>query len=143
MKLNIKTTAIVHSLNSSAQVVIKEKIGDNQYLADYEGMTCTAMFNPFTSSFYVDDIYGVLPPFPEDQWERAIQEMRYLCESNQRELEAYRKLGSVASLKALKREDAIRNKQRNKLRESLFNAIIGAFTLVSVWGIIYYIAVIV
>lgn len=60
MKMNIKTEAMIHSLNSTKEVNIKEKVGDNQYIAEYEGMLCTAIFNPFVGLYYVDDIYGVV-----------------------------------------------------------------------------------
>ena len=60
MKLNIKTSAMVHSLEAQAEVTILEKIGDNQYVAEYNGTLCTAIFNPFVGLYYVDDVYGVL-----------------------------------------------------------------------------------
>ena len=60
MKMNIKTEAMIHSFNSTKEVNIKEKVGDNQYIAEYEGMLCTAIFNPFVGLYYVDDIYGVV-----------------------------------------------------------------------------------
>ena len=60
MKLNIKTSAMVHSLNAQAEVTILEKTGDNQYVAEYNGTRCTAIFNPFVGLYYVDDIYGVI-----------------------------------------------------------------------------------
>lgn len=28
------------------------------YIVDYGGVICTAIFNPFSCSYYVDDIYG-------------------------------------------------------------------------------------
>lgn len=143
MELNIKTNAFIHSLNGNAEVTIKEKVGDNQYIADYKGALCTAMFNPFSGSFYVDDIYGVLPPIAEDHWDTAVQQMKYMCESNQRELEAYRKIGSVAELKALKRETRRKQKQFYKFRQRMLNIFVGSATLFSIWGVIYYIAVIV
>lgn len=60
MQMNIKTQAMVHSLKAVADVTILEKIGDNQYVAEYNGTRCTAIFNPFSGLYYVDDIYGVL-----------------------------------------------------------------------------------
>lgn len=60
MEINIKTTAMVHSLNRTAEVSILKKVGDNQYVADYNGVKCTAIFNPFAGMYYVDDVYGVL-----------------------------------------------------------------------------------
>lgn len=60
MKLNIKTSAMVHSLKAQAEVTILEKTGDNQYVAEYNGTRCTAIFNPFVGLYYVDDVYGVI-----------------------------------------------------------------------------------
>jgi hypothetical protein len=39
---------------------IIKSIGDNLYLAEYNGVKCTAIFNFFTGSYYVDDVYGVV-----------------------------------------------------------------------------------
>lgn len=51
----------IHSLNGAlAEVTIVEKIGDNKYIAEYNGVRCTAIFNPFAGRFYVDDKYGVI-----------------------------------------------------------------------------------
>ena len=36
-----------------------EQIGDNLYLAEVNGVRCTAIFNFFTGAYYVDDVYGV------------------------------------------------------------------------------------
>ena len=60
MQMNIKTQAMVHSLEAVADVTILEKIGVNKYVAEYNGTRCTAIFNPFSRLYYVDDIYGVL-----------------------------------------------------------------------------------
>jgi len=51
----------IHSLNGQlAEATILKRIGDNQYLADYNGIKCTAIFNPFVCRYYVDDKYGVI-----------------------------------------------------------------------------------
>ena len=42
------------------EATIIKSIGDNLYMADYNGVKCTAIFNPFTGRYYVDDVYGVL-----------------------------------------------------------------------------------
>lgn len=55
-----KTQAMVHSLNSKAEVTILEKVGDNDYRAEYQGKVCTAIFNPFVGLYYVNDVYGVV-----------------------------------------------------------------------------------
>jgi len=62
-----KVMAYVHSLkdkktdtNHSAEVTIFEKYGDNQYIAEYNGIRCTAIFNWFVGMYFVDDVYGVI-----------------------------------------------------------------------------------
>ena len=51
----------IHSLNGELrEATIVEKVGDNQYVAEYNGVRCTAIFNPFVGRFYVDDKYGII-----------------------------------------------------------------------------------
>lgn len=53
--------ACIHSLDGKTdRCQILGKFGDNQYLADYNGIKCTAIFNPFVGRYYVDDKYGVI-----------------------------------------------------------------------------------
>jgi len=59
-----KCQCFIHSLKQDethilAEATIIEKIGDNLYLADYKGIRCTAIFNPFVGRYYVDDLYGI------------------------------------------------------------------------------------
>jgi hypothetical protein len=61
-----KCECYIHSLkdnengrNVLAEATIIKKIGDNLYLADYNGVTCTAIFNCFVGRYYVDDVYGL------------------------------------------------------------------------------------
>ena len=61
----MQVMAYIHSLKDKTndrsvlgEATILEKIGDNRYLADYNGIRCTAIFNFFTG-YYVDDVYGV------------------------------------------------------------------------------------
>ena len=61
-----KCECYIHSLKKDSQSVLAEatiikKLGDNRYLADYNGVKCTAIFNPFVGRYYVDDIYGIQP----------------------------------------------------------------------------------
>ena len=63
----MKVQAYIHSLkdrehdrNVLGEAEIIKRIGDNQYLADYNGVRCTAIFNFFTGRYYVDDLYGVV-----------------------------------------------------------------------------------
>ena len=60
-----KCKCYVHSLkkdgeNNLAEATIIKKIGDNIYLADYNGVKCTAIFNIFVGRYYVDDVYGLV-----------------------------------------------------------------------------------
>ena len=61
----MKVTAYIHSLkdrehdkNVLGEAEIIREIGDNLYLAEYNGVRCTAIFNYFTGRYYVDDVYG-------------------------------------------------------------------------------------
>lgn len=38
--------------------IIRE-IGDNLYLAEYNGVQCTAVFEHFIGRYFVDDVYGI------------------------------------------------------------------------------------
>jgi len=40
------------------EVEILEHYKNNNVIAEYNGVKCTAIFNPFTNRYYVDDIYG-------------------------------------------------------------------------------------
>ena len=62
----MKVQAYIHSLkdlehNRSVlgEAEIIRKIGDNTYLAEYNGVRCTAIYNPFVGRYYVDDVYGL------------------------------------------------------------------------------------
>jgi len=60
-----KCECCIHSLNGELrEATILERIGDNKYLADYNGVKCTAIFNPFMGRYYVDDKYGVIKESP-------------------------------------------------------------------------------
>jgi hypothetical protein len=51
----------IHSLNGKMrEAAIVEKTGDNRYVAEFGGVRCSAIFNPFVGHFYVDDKYGVI-----------------------------------------------------------------------------------
>ncbi len=63
----MKVKAYIHSLkdrehdrNVLGEAEIIQKIGDNLYLAEYNGVRCTAIFNPFVSRYFVDDLYGIV-----------------------------------------------------------------------------------
>lgn len=63
----MKVEAYVHSLKDYQhdrhvldEAEILQQIGDNLYLAEYNGIRCTAIFNIFTGRYYVDDVYGIV-----------------------------------------------------------------------------------
>ncbi len=63
----MKVKAYIHSLKDKehdrhvlGEAEIIKKIGDNQYLAEYNGVRCTAIFNPFVEKYFVDDVYGII-----------------------------------------------------------------------------------
>jgi hypothetical protein len=56
-----KAKAIVHTLHAQDEVTILHERNSNDVVAEYKGIRCTAIFNPFVGLFYVDDLYGVLP----------------------------------------------------------------------------------
>lgn len=61
IEMNLATKARIHSLNGElAEAVIVKKVGDNAYIAEYNGIKCTAIYNPFVCVFYVDDVYSII-----------------------------------------------------------------------------------
>lgn len=62
----IKCECYIHSLKDNVndchvlgEATIIKKIGENLYLAEYNGVKCTAIYNFFTGYYYVDDVYGI------------------------------------------------------------------------------------
>ena len=62
----MKVQAYIHSLKDHVhdrhvlgEAEIIQQIGDNLYLAEVNGVRCTAIINPFTGRYFVDDVYGV------------------------------------------------------------------------------------
>ena len=50
--------AHIHSLNGQMEeITVIEKVGDNDYIVDYNGVKCHALFNWFVCEYYADDIY--------------------------------------------------------------------------------------
>ena len=63
----MKVQAYIHSLkdrehdrNVLGEAEILERIGDNLFLAEYNGVRCTAIYNVFVGRYFVDDLYGRL-----------------------------------------------------------------------------------
>lgn len=57
-KTPFETRAMVHSLNGMAKVTIIHFNNNNSVVAQYKGNYYSAVFNPYTWMFYVDDVYG-------------------------------------------------------------------------------------
>lgn len=62
----MKVQAYIHSLKDQehdrhvlGEAEIIRQIGDNLYLAEVNGVRCTAIFNPFAGRYFVDDVYGI------------------------------------------------------------------------------------
>ena len=72
--LPIKEQMHIHSLDGELrEATILAKLGDNDYLAEFNGVKCHAIYNPFVDYFYVDDKYGVIErqaPMIDDDMER-------------------------------------------------------------------------
>lgn len=62
MMETFKTIGRIHSLDGAEDeiTVLEKSVGDawdNDYVVDYKGVKCHALFNWFTNRYYVDDIY--------------------------------------------------------------------------------------
>lgn len=56
-----KIQARIHSLGGQfAECAIVSEKSDNDVIVEYEGVRCTAIFNPFVGCYYVDDVYGII-----------------------------------------------------------------------------------
>ncbi len=60
-----KTQAYINSLNEGLiksthkdEITVLEKVGDNDYIVDYKGVKCHALFNWYVGEYFADDIYG-------------------------------------------------------------------------------------
>lgn len=59
-----KAQAYIQSLNTGKikpeimdEITVLEKVGDNDYIVDYKGVKCHALFNWFICAYFADDIY--------------------------------------------------------------------------------------
>ena len=56
-----KAMAHINSLNGSlAEITVLENVGDNDYIVEYNGIKCHAIFNWFVCEYYADDVYGIV-----------------------------------------------------------------------------------
>lgn len=63
--IHYKTQAYIKSLNHELmtptykdEMTVLEKVDDNDYIVDYKGVKCHALFNPFVCAYFADDVYG-------------------------------------------------------------------------------------
>lgn len=59
--------AYIHSLNQEKiqptitdEITILKQVGANDYIVDYKGVKCHALFNWFVCAYFADDIYGIV-----------------------------------------------------------------------------------
>ena len=55
-----KTLAHINSLKGEMKEITILEQKDNNYIVDYNGVRCTAIFNWFNCQFYVDDVYVII-----------------------------------------------------------------------------------
>ena len=52
------TVAHINSLKGKVdEITVLEQVGDNDYIVEYKGVKCHALFNWFVCMFYADDLY--------------------------------------------------------------------------------------
>ena len=52
------TVAHINSLKGEVdEITVLEQVGDNDYIVEYNGVKCHALFNWFVCMFYADDLY--------------------------------------------------------------------------------------
>jgi hypothetical protein len=61
--------AYIHSLKDretdrhvAAEATIIEHRDNNNVIAEYQGVRCRAIFNPFAGAYFIDDVYGKINP---------------------------------------------------------------------------------
>lgn len=59
-----KTQAYTQSLNQGLmkptykdEITVLEKVGDNDFIVDYKGVKCHALFNRFVGEYFADDVF--------------------------------------------------------------------------------------
>lgn len=56
-----KAMAHINSLNGEmAEITVLKELANNDYMVDYKGVKCHALFNWFVCEYYADDIYGII-----------------------------------------------------------------------------------
>ena len=61
---SFKAMAHIHSLGGAMdEITILDRRQDSAqtvYIADYKGVKCTAICNPFSNAYYADNKYGII-----------------------------------------------------------------------------------
>ena len=53
--------AHINSSNGKfAEITVLKNVGDNDYIVEYNGIKCHAIFNWFVCEYYADDVYEVV-----------------------------------------------------------------------------------
>lgn len=53
------TMAHINSLKGELdEITVLKKVGNNDYIVDYRGVKCHALFNWYVCEYYADDVYG-------------------------------------------------------------------------------------
>lgn len=67
VECNYKTQAYIQSLNIGKmrpevmdEITVLEQVGRNDYIVDYKGVKCHAIFNWFVCAYFADDLYSVV-----------------------------------------------------------------------------------
>ena len=56
-----KAMAHINSLNGKlAEITVLENVGDNDYIVEYNGIKCHAIFIFFFCEYYADDVYEIV-----------------------------------------------------------------------------------
>ena len=62
-----KAKAYIQSLNLGKmrpevmdEITVLEQVGDNNYIVDYKGVKCHALFDWFVCAYFADDVYGIV-----------------------------------------------------------------------------------
>ena len=56
--MSYKTIGRIHSLDGKEdEITVLEECGGNDYIVDYKGVKCHALFNWFVCRYYVDDVH--------------------------------------------------------------------------------------
>ena len=56
---------LIKRLGGILRVRWKNGVQYLDYLAEYNGVKCHAIFNPFAGRYFVDDVYGVIRSSPD------------------------------------------------------------------------------